>query len=631
MGLPIGINMAPLPDLSTFERSSRQIGFPPLLLALMLVKPAVCGAVHHPFEEVRLPAAERRSGRPMNMARDALVDMAKPAAAPAVPLGLTTAEARRRLAEHGPNTVREEAPSGARRFLAKLWGPIPWMLEAAIALQLALGVCVEAAVIAALLLFNAILGFVQEGRATAALTALKKRLAPTPLVRRDGAWGRLPAAEVVPGDAIRLPLGSLVPADATIVSGSVLVDQSMLTGESVPVEGDLGGLVYAGSLVRRGQAVAEVTATGARTYFGRADELVRTARAASTEQAAIFSATRNLAVVNGIIAISIVAYAYVIALPTADLFRLGLTALLATIPVALPATFTPSAALAGQVLVRRGVLLTRLSAAHEAAAMDLLCADKTGTLTRNTLQVADVVPMPAFDRDRVRALAALASSEADQDPIDVAIRAAAGPSETAATGRLVRFIPFDPASRTAEAFAADREGRELRVVKGAFEAIDWVAEVPADARSRVDTLAAQGHRVIAVAAGPPQALRLVGLIALSDPPSEDSAGLIAALGDMHVRTIMVTGDSAVTAAAIARKVGISGGVAPTERLASVMAVNPTAVAPSCLEAGKDEVGDDEEFVGHPHAGGGAAATKCSNNISAASRATSGAVMTSWIS
>jgi H+-transporting ATPase len=194
------------------------------------------------------------------------------------------------------------------------------MLEAAIALQLTLGVYVEAVVIAALLFFNAILGFVQEGRASAALAALKKRLAPTALVRRDGAWVRLPAAEVVPG------------------------------GESVPVEGGPGDLLYAASLVRHGQAVAEATATGSKTYFGRAAEFVRTAHAASIEQVAIFSATRNLAVVNGIIAVSIVAYAYIIALPTAYLLRLGLTALLATIPVALPATFTLSAALAVQIL-----------------------------------------------------------------------------------------------------------------------------------------------------------------------------------------------------------------------------------------------------------------------------------------
>jgi H+-transporting ATPase len=441
------------------------------------------------------------------------------------------------------------------------------MLEAAIALQLVLGVYAEAAVIAGLLLFNAVLGFVQEGRASAALAALKKRLAPTALVRRDAEWVRLPASEVVPGDAVRLPLGSLVAADATIVSGSVLVDQSMLTGESVPVEAGLGGQVYAGALVRRGQAVAEVTATGASTYFGRAAELVRTAHAASTEQAAIFAVTRNLAVVNGVIAVLIIAYAYLIALPTADLLRLALTALLATIPLALPATFALSAALAAQVLARRGVLLTRLSAAHEAAAMDVLCADKTGTLTRNALEVAGVLPMPGFDRERVLALAALASSEADQDPIDAAIRAAAGASDDSAAGRVVRFTPFDPATRRSEAVATDRDGRETRIIKGAFEAISEQSEVPADAQAHVDDLAAQGHRIIAVAAGPEGAPCLAGLIALSDPPREDSVGLIAALGDMHVRTVMVTGDSAVTAAAIARKVGIPGGAAPTERLA----------------------------------------------------------------
>ncbi|HEY7689511.1 MAG TPA: HAD-IC family P-type ATPase [Dongiaceae bacterium] len=398
----------------------------------------------------------------MDMVGAAAVELEKPSAAtPAVPAGLTRAEARRRLAEYGPNTVQDGAPSSSRRFLGKLWGPIPWMLEAAIVLQLVLGAYVEAAVIGALLLFNAVLGFVQEGRAGAALAALKKRLAPTALVRRDGEWVRLPAAEVVPGDAVRLPLGALVPADATILSGGVLVDQSMLTGESVPVDVGPAGQVYAGSLVRRGQAVAEVTATGSKTYFGRAAEFVRLAHAASTEQAAIFSATRNLAVVNGIIAVLIVAYAYLIALPTADLFRLGLTALLATIPVVLPATFTLSAALAAQVLARRGVLLTRLSAAHEAAAMDVLCADKTGTLTRNALGVADVVPMPGFDRDRVLALAAMASSEADQDPIDAAIRAAGGASTGVPAWRLVRFVPFDPASRTSEAFAIDGDGRRF--------------------------------------------------------------------------------------------------------------------------------------------------------------------------
>ncbi len=500
------------------------------------------------------------------MARETAVDVREIPAAGATLPGLTSAEAHQRLMQLGPNAITEEAPPRWRIFLAKFWAPISWMLEAALVLELVLGAYVEAAVIGALLLFNAILGFIQEGRAAAALAALKQRLAPTALVRRDGAWVRLPASELVPGDAIRLPLGALVPADAAIVSGSVLVDQSMLTGESVPVDASTGNSVYAGSLVRRGQAIAEVTATGSRTFFGRAAELVRIAHSRSTEQAAIFAATRNLLVVNGTVAVVIVVYAYTMALAPGELVRLALTALLATIPAALPATFTLSAALGAQMLARRGVLLTRLSAAHEAAAMDVLCADKTGTLTRNTLEVIDIVAMTGFERERVLTLAALASSEADQDPIDAAIRnAATDASGPGTTEQLTRFVPFDPASKTSEAFALDRHGKELRIIKGAFEVIASAAEVPADARRQVDDLAGQGHRVIAVAVGPPQSLRLAGLVALSDPPREDSAELIKTLRDLGVRTVMVTGDSAVTAAAIAGKVGIAGAVCPPER------------------------------------------------------------------
>ncbi|HYA47777.1 MAG TPA: plasma-membrane proton-efflux P-type ATPase [Burkholderiales bacterium] len=492
--------------------------------------------------------------------------------------GLTSAEARRRAGEFGPNTVAEETPAAWRVYLAKFRGPIPWLLEIAIVLQIGLGRYIEAAVIGGLLLFNATLGFIQEGRANTALAALKKRLAPTALVRRDNEWVRLPAAELVPGDAIQLSLGALVPADARIVAGSILVDQSTLTGESIPVEAAAGDPVYAGSFVRRGQALAEVTATGARTYFGRAAELVRTARAASTEQLAVFAATRNLAVVNGTIAVLLVIYAYVTALPAGDVVRLALTALLATIPAALPATFTLSAALSAQALARRRVLLTRLSAAHEAAAMDVLCADKTGTLTRNQLEVAEIAAMPGFDRERVLALAVLASSEADQDPIDAAIRASAvKPMTPGASERLVRFVPFDPATKIAEAFVVERDGKELRIVKGAFEIVSRLAEAPSDARRQVDDLAGRGNRVIAVALGPPSALRLAGLIAISDPPRADSAGLIATLRDMGVRTVMVTGDSAVTAAAIAREVGIDGGVCPPEKLSGALSADEFGV------------------------------------------------------
>jgi H+-transporting ATPase len=504
------------------------------------------------------------------MAEAKLLEANKGRATAGSPNGLSSDEAHRRLAKFGPNTVSEEVRPPWRVYLTKFWSPIPWLLEVAILVEIGRERYLGAAVIAGLLLFNATLGFVQEGRADTALAVLKKRLAPTALVRRDGKWVKLAAAELVPGDTISLPLGALVPADAHIISGSVMVDQSMLTGESVPVESSPDDTVYAGALVRRGQAIAEVTATGTRTYFGRAAELVRTAHAASTEQAAIFGATRNLAFVNAAVAVGIIVYAYFMVLSASDLVPLGLTVLLATIPAALPATFTLSAALGAQTLARHGVLLTRLSAMHDAAAMDVLCADKTGTLTRNELKVVDVVALAGFDRPRVLALAALASSEADQDPIDAAVMVAAKAAASSTPARLVRFIPFDPATKCSEAFLVDQDGSERRVIKGAFEVISKktnAATTPAGVRGLVDGLAGQGHRLIAVAFGSADTLHLVGLIAISDPPRDDSSKLIAELREMGVRTVMVTGDSATTATAIARQVGIDGDVCSPELMA----------------------------------------------------------------
>jgi H+-transporting ATPase len=496
----------------------------------------------------------------------------------AIPPGLTNAEAHRRLTELGANAVAEEVAPRWRTYLEKFWSPMPWMLEAAILLQIGLGEFLEAGLIGGLLLFNATLSFVQEGRANGALVALKKRLAPAALVRRDGAWVKCPAADLVPGDVISLSLGAVVPADACLVSGSVLVDASMLTGEAIPVEMSPGSLACASSLVRRGQAIAEVTATGPRTYFGRAAELVRIAHSTSTEQAAIFGVTRALLAVNGAVALLILVIAYVLAMPEADVVRLALTALLASIPVALPATFTLSAAVSAQILAARGVLLTRLSASHEAAAMDVLCSDKTGTLTRNALQIAEIRAMPGFESNRVLALAALASSEADEDPIDSAICSSASRSATLPdVPQLVRFVPFDPVTKTAEAFALDREGTELRIMKGAYQAVANAAQMPVEARGLVDELARDGNRVIAVAIGPPGALHLAGLIVISDPPREDSAQLIRTLQELGVRTVMVTGDSPVTAAAIAARVGIAGAVCPPERISEELSLSEFGV------------------------------------------------------
>src|SRR3984885_12157654 len=293
-----------------------------------------------------------------------------------VPNGLTTTEASRRLETLGPNAMPDTAPHPLRMALEKFWAPVPWMLEAAVVLQLALGKYVEAAIIAALLVFNAALGLLQESRAQATLAALKSRLALTASVRRDGAWKTVPAAELVPGDVVKLSLGGVVAADVRLTAGEVLLDQSMLTGESVPIEAGPGVQTFAGALVRRGEATAEVTATGVRTKFGRTAELIRTAHVVSAQQTAVLRVVRNLAICNGIIIVALVGYATFRGMGLPEIVPLVLTAVLASIPVALPATFTLAAALGARALGVQGVLLTRLSAVDEAASMDILCADK---------------------------------------------------------------------------------------------------------------------------------------------------------------------------------------------------------------------------------------------------------------
>jgi H+-transporting ATPase len=476
--------------------------------------------------------------------------------------GLTSDEARRRLATAGPNSMPDTTENPLRRALTKFWTPIPWMLEAATILELVLGKYVEAGIIAVLLLFNAALGFFQEGRAQTTLAALKKRLALTASVRRDGAWKSLPAADLVPGDIIKLSLGGVVAADVKLLEGSVLLDQSMLTGESIGTEAGPGFQTFAGALVRRGEAVAEVTATGTRTKFGRTAELVRTAHVVSSQQKAVLRVVRNLAVFNGLLIVLMVVYAHAHAMPVSEIIPLILTAVLASIPVALPATFTLASALGARALARQGVLPTRLSAVDEAASIDVLCADKTGTLTRNQLSVTSVHPLPGFDESRVLTMAALASSDGGQDPVDAAIRSAAAQKVSANAPKLSNFKPFDPATKMSEATATDSTLGTLRIVKGAFTVVVAIAVPSPTAAVVVAELEGKGFRVLAVAAGPPVAMQLIGLIALSDPAREDSAELVTQLKTLGVRMVMVTGDAPATAAIVAHAVGLDGAVCP---------------------------------------------------------------------
>jgi H+-transporting ATPase len=501
-----------------------------------------------------------------------------------LPVGLTSDEARRRLKKSGPNTVADTAQRPLRRAVTKFWAPVPWMLEAAIVLELVLGKYVEAVIIAVLLAFNAALGFFQEGHAQATLAALKSRLALNAAVKRDDAWKTIPAAELVVGDVVKLSLGAVVAADVRLTDGSVLLDQSMLTGESVPIEAGAGFETYAGALVRRGEAVAEVTATGARTKFGRTAELVRTAHVVSSQQKAVLRIVRNLAMVNGVLILIMLGYAS-LRLPRSEIIPLVLTGVLASIPVALPATFTLAAALGARALAKLDVLPTRLSAVDEAASIDVLCSDKTGTLTQNELKVTAVHAMSGFDESHLLGLAALASSDGGQDPVDTALRTAAASKAAADLPKLFKFIPFDPATKMSEATATDLGGALVRIVKGAFAAVARLAETSPEASATAD-LEAQGFRVLAVAAGAPAAMRLAGIIALSDPPRSDSAALIAELHTLGLRAVMVTGDAPATAAIVAHAVGLDGKVCPPGPIPAEVRPEDFAVFAGILPEGK---------------------------------------------
>ena len=478
------------------------------------------------------------------------------------PNGLTGTEAQGRLEKYGPNAMADTSVHPLQMLFEKFWAPVPWMLEAAIVLELALGKYAESSIIAFLLVFNAALGLLQESRAQATLAALKSRLARTASVLRDGVWKIVAATVLVPGDVIKLSLGGVVAADVTLTGGEILLDQSMLTGESVPIEAGQGVQTYAGALVRRGEAEAEVTATGPRTKFGRTAELVLSAHVESTQQKSVVHVVRNLAIFNGFMIVLMVVFAWFIKMPVTAVIPLVLTAILASIPVALPATFTLASAIGARALAKLGVLPTRLSAVDEAGSIVVLCADKTGTLTQNALTVTTVHPMPGFDEAQVLSLAALASSDGGDDPVEVAIHSAAAGKSSSDTPKLVKFTPFDPAKKMSEATATDSSGNQQYIVKGAFATIAALVKPSSDAAASANKLEGQGFRVLAVAAGPPSAMKLAGLIALSDPPRKDSAALVTELRGLGVGMVMVTGDAPATAAIVAKAVGIDGAVCP---------------------------------------------------------------------
>jgi H+-transporting ATPase len=481
----------------------------------------------------------------------------------APPQGLKAAEAAERLRSEGPNTLPEHERRPVVAFLRRFWGVVPWMLEAAIVADLLLGRWAEAAMIGVLLLFQAVLGVVQEGRGRRAMALLQQRVTASARVQRDGRWQTVAAPELVRGDLVSLRAGDIAPADVRLAEGTLSVDASQLTGEALPVEVAAGATVHAASTVRRGEAVGIVTATGARTHYGRTASLLRSAEAPGRLQALTVRIARVLIVVDVALALAVLAAGWWHGSPLVAALPFVLMLLVASVPVAMPAMSTMSATLGARALAEKGVLATRLAALEAAASMDVLCLDKTGTVTENRLSVAAVRAWPGADEDEALRLAAWASDEATQDPIDIAILAAASARglPTRPPERL-DYTPFHPDTKRAEATVREA-GHTRRLVKGAPAAVAARLGVPwGDVDAAVERLAADGARVLAVGETEDGASRLVGLVALGDPVRADAAPLVADLMRQGVRVLLVTGDGEATARAVAARIGIDGEVAP---------------------------------------------------------------------
>ncbi|HMA32726.1 MAG TPA: plasma-membrane proton-efflux P-type ATPase [Casimicrobiaceae bacterium] len=475
--------------------------------------------------------------------------------------GLSSATAAARLAADGPNDVPEEKSHPLLRFGRKFWGLSAWMIELIALLSLILHKDADLAVALALLVVNAILSFLEEQKASAAVAALRRKLDVTARVLRDGAWSTLPARMLVRGDVVRVRAGDFVPADVQLIAGTLQVDQSALTGESREAARSADDTVYSGSIARRGEANAVVTATGVRTYFGKTTQLVQSARPKLHVEEVVSRLVRwLLAVVGTLVAVTLVV-SVVRGLPLAETIPIALVVLMSAVPVALPVMFSVSMALGSMELARSGVLIARLSAIEDAATMDVLCADKTGTLTQNRLSFEGTLPQSGFAEADVIGAGALASNEANEDPIDIAfLRAAKDRGLVDASARVVSFEPFSAATRRTEAVVETDAGR-VRAVKGALRTVAALAGFDPAAIGALEAQAsariASGARVLAVArAEGDSPLQLVGLAYLQDPPRPDSARLIGELRALGIRVKMLTGDALPVASEIARRLGL---------------------------------------------------------------------------
>ena len=476
-------------------------------------------------------------------------------------LGLSDEEAGNRLVKYGRNEVPEKKVRPALRLATKFWGLTPWMLELTMLFSFQLQKYSDVYIIGGLLVVNAAIGFVQEQKASNAVEALRKRLQVNARVLRDGKWQVLSAKELVAGDIVRVRAGDFVPADVKVIEeADIDVDQSALTGESMTVEKKEDDLLFSGTIVKRGETNAVVLATGNKTYFGKTTELLQAARPKLHMEEITSKVVKWLLVIVGVLIALVLAASYAEGIDLLSVIPLALMLVVFAVPVALPVMFTVSMAIGSLELAKKGVLVTRLSASEDAASMDILCADKTGTITMNRLSVTSVMPREGFDEDSVILNGALASQEANQDPIDEAfISAARERSLLSQTYVQEQFIPFDAKTRRTEAVITS-DSRQFRVMKGAVNVVAQACGVDLEETGierRMTDFAARGYRTLAIAvSGPDHMLRLCGLVALYDMPRPDSKELIRKLGDLGVSVKMLTGDALPIAKEISNQVGL---------------------------------------------------------------------------
>ena len=478
--------------------------------------------------------------------------------------GLSEVEVSKRHALFGYNEIVEKKRNPLWEFLLRYWGPMPWLLELAIGLSFLLRHYLEGLIIVGLLTVNAVIGHMHSYNSQKALDLLKKKLALKAKVLREGTWIAKEAKDITPGDIVMVKLGDIVPGDAMIVSGNLSMDQSSLTGESLPVEAHQADLIYSGSIVRQGEAKCVVVNTGANSYFGKTAQLVATAHPRSHQEQVMMEIVKYMMYLGIVASVLVATYALMMHMGILIILTFALIFLMGAVPVALPAVLTIVQAIGAMELSRKGVLVTRLDSIEDAASIDILCFDKTGTITQNKLSVAKVIPFFGYEEVEVIQLALFASKAEGMDPIDLAVVEGAKMAGVEYAGyQLIAYVPFDPSLKRTEAIV-EVHGERFRVMKGAPQIIISFCrndgqDIIEKANRTVEEFSRKGYRTIAIARSMGtdlDNLHLAGLLPLADPPRPGAKLMIAEAKKLGIKPLMLTGDNIAIAREIAGEVGI---------------------------------------------------------------------------